>query len=338
MDLATATPRQIDERLAALESEWFGHRATAAARMESFHRAAGDRQDYRGRQRVWRRSDSDVLAAVREKVADPDLPPHVFITIGGTEKVARWITSYDEALAAADVLQGRIDELEGEFARRGGWPRFFQLRSTGGARIHGTRWCSGLHRSDQGDLGWHPELSGKTEAEAVAELGPVMCSKCFRTAPVEWRQDPRKLTADPDRCPGSGEVANDLQTRYHTPRGTCPECGKPVTPTGTGRTPAHKKPKAAAGPVTNPDGSPLRVGGETFKTERSAQIRYTDEAAYVEACNEGWYPHRGRYDGASRDAETILVALAHARGTTVEEQRDALAPKVTAKAKGYRQA
>jgi hypothetical protein len=33
--------------------------------------------------------------------------------------------------------------------------------------------------------GWLPELSGKDEAEAVAQLGPNLCSVCFPSAPVE---------------------------------------------------------------------------------------------------------------------------------------------------------
>jgi hypothetical protein len=33
--------------------------------------------------------------------------------------------------------------------------------------------------------GWLPDLSGKTENEAVAAHGPALCSVCFPTAPVE---------------------------------------------------------------------------------------------------------------------------------------------------------
>ena len=35
--------------------------------------------------------------------------------------------------------------------------------------------------------GWLPKLSGMTEAEAVEEHGPALCSVCFPSAPVEWQ-------------------------------------------------------------------------------------------------------------------------------------------------------
>jgi hypothetical protein len=42
--------------------------------------------------------------------------------------------------------------------------------------------------------GWLPSLSGKTESEAVADLGPTLCSVCYPTAPTEWTEG-KKLTA-----------------------------------------------------------------------------------------------------------------------------------------------
>ena len=38
---------------------------------------------------------------------------------------------------------------------------------------------------DRPEFAWQPQMSGKTETEAVAEYGMIMCTVCFPTAPAD---------------------------------------------------------------------------------------------------------------------------------------------------------
>lgn len=71
-----------------------------------------------------------------------------------------------------------------------GWSRFFLVTSSNG-HVHSSMHCSTCRPTTT--YGWLPELSGSTEAEAVADLGSNLCSVCFPTAPVEHQGG--KLTA-----------------------------------------------------------------------------------------------------------------------------------------------
>lgn len=59
-----------------------------------------------------------------------------------------------------------------------GWTRFFLVK-----HIHNTMHCSSFRWNTR--VGWLPSVSGLTEAEAVAEYGTTLCTKCFTSAPVE---------------------------------------------------------------------------------------------------------------------------------------------------------
>lgn len=70
-----------------------------------------------------------------------------------------------------------------------GWSRFFLVTNTGG-HIHRDMSCSTCFPTTQ--YAWLYELSGLTEAEAVAEYGEILCSVCFPSAPVEWTNGKNK--------------------------------------------------------------------------------------------------------------------------------------------------
>jgi len=91
-------------------------------------------------------------------------------------------------LAELAALRGKVAELiaqsapyEKEFARRGGWSRFFLCLNAEG-HVHSSLACPTLRRDTQ--MAWLPELSGRTEAEMVAEHGDGACTVCFPTAPT----------------------------------------------------------------------------------------------------------------------------------------------------------
>lgn len=104
----------------------------------------------------------------------------------------------------------------------GGWARFFHVQ-----HIHSNMNCSSFRPTTQ--IGWLPQLSGRTEAEAVAEQGEALCTICFPTAPVALTVKP----AEEGVCSGSGKLYDKERLTgrervYYSPSGTCPECGKVV--------------------------------------------------------------------------------------------------------------
>ena len=112
-----------------------------------------------------------------------------------------------------------------------GWQRFFLVTD---GHIHASTQCHTLRITTS--IGWLPDLSGLTEADAVAAHGPLLCTVCFPSAPVEWtvgKQTPR--------CEGSGKYAGSpVRGRYVK----CPECGTLQSRTQYGYVRAHKPAKS----------------------------------------------------------------------------------------------
>jgi hypothetical protein len=76
-------------------------------------------------------------------------------------------------------LKHAISEAEQRYT---GWSRFFLVTSSAG-HVHSSMHCSTCRLTTT--YGWLPELSGQSETEAVAKLGPNLCSVCFPSAPVD---------------------------------------------------------------------------------------------------------------------------------------------------------
>lgn len=245
MNLSTATPVEIDTVIADLSDKAYRQSEIIERKLVHLHYAVGDRQVSRT---GWRLGTREVLEKANSLLAD-ERPGFIKFHGSSNESVREDLAAIDAARAERQRLYDEINRHEDEYRRRP-WNRFFKLRATNNAHIHRTQSCSSLHRSNLGDLGWHPELSGKSDADAVAELGPVMCTKCFPEAPVEWRQDPKDLVApDPDACKGMGEdpvegtvkrISNWSGVKYY---GTCPSCGDVKLLKGGTKLPKHKVPK-----------------------------------------------------------------------------------------------
>ncbi len=100
---------------------------------------------------------------------------------------------YDRDEFAIANLRGQLGgaavivwERQADYA---GWSRFFLVTNVGG-HIHRDMSCSTCFPTTQ--YAWLYELSGLTEAEAVAEYGEILCSVCFPSAPVEWTNGKNK--------------------------------------------------------------------------------------------------------------------------------------------------
>lgn len=116
-----------------------------------------------------------------------------------------------------------------------GWQRFFLVK-----HIHSNRYCSSFR--DTTRVGWLPNVSGLTEAEAVAEHGATLCTICFPSAPVELTTK----QADPNACEGSGqgyskEYKTGREHAYYGAAGYCPVCLRWQSVTKTGAMRKHKK-------------------------------------------------------------------------------------------------
>ena len=121
-------------------------------------------------------------------------------------------------------LHTEIGTLEDEWNRRGRWTRFFLVTA---GHIHRTRSCSTCRITT--DFRWLPNLSGQSDADAVAEHGPLLCTVCFPDAPVEWTAGVNRTHCD-GGIPVEGTITTWTRGRY----GECPTCHDrhPVTMSG----------------------------------------------------------------------------------------------------------
>lgn len=125
---------------------------------------------------------------------------------------AAGVETLTKALAEIASISAEIEETEEPYRRLGGWSRFFLVNNTGG-HIHSSMSCSTCRYDTS--FSWLPELSGLTEAEAVDAYGPILCTVCFPSAPVEWTGGESKaVTAareERDRAKAEREAKKDAK-------------------------------------------------------------------------------------------------------------------------------
>jgi hypothetical protein len=220
---ATAAPREIDTELARLYGEMATARVALSSAWASVHRVAGDKGRYASRSVKVHDLSHEEARTAAELVSD-----------GADWKATEARSALDRldaALAHVRAIRWESAPFEAEFELRR-WTRFFLV--TGG-HIHSSMSCSSCHATTA--FGWLPDLSGKTEADAVAEHGALLCTFCFPSAPVEWTNG-RELEAAAKaaaRCPGTGKYVAGVR-RYVA----CPACGASVARTPNGLVRAHK--------------------------------------------------------------------------------------------------
>jgi hypothetical protein len=200
------TPKETDTALAALWNEMYAVRRRIGQNAATLLSLADAKYYYRGRQRVTDMKLAEAIEIATTHIAqlaeykashiarDGDyvgtdwrewngiVPPY------DADRPAAALVQRDELQAKLAELETRSDELEATYT---GWSRFFLVTSSPG-HVHSSMHCSTCRPTTT--FGWMPELSGKTEAEAVKELGPTLCSVCFPSAPVDWTTG-KKITA-----------------------------------------------------------------------------------------------------------------------------------------------
>lgn len=182
-NLATATPIEIDARLADLYGQ--------ATRLRGDIRMAADTifstTDMRRADDKPRYRDNRTVGTLDEAIAK--IPSLTGYSKSTGERALVRLTEAREALAANRAEQA---PLHAEFTRRGGWTRAFLVLNTGG-HVHSSMDCDTCYqpRIVNGEMrpgtefGWLPQESGKTEAEIVEGAGSDACTRCFPSAPVD---------------------------------------------------------------------------------------------------------------------------------------------------------
>lgn len=232
MDVTTATPVEIDTELARLHGEQQKAKVVMAGARDDLHHYAGDRGRYVTRSRKqYDLTDAQAEAKTREVAQSSDYT--------SSRGATRLIERLDAAHTAITDARAAAAPLNDEYDRRGGWSRFFLVVSSDG-HIHSSMSCTTCTVRTQ--FNWLPTVSGKAEAEAVAEHGPLLCTVCFPTAPVEWTVGKPQ---DDDQCPGSGTWDYPRETArlgyYSGNYGVCQHCGERVTVSKTNKMRKHKK-------------------------------------------------------------------------------------------------
>ena len=213
------TPAEFDEALSKLDARLGVARSRVASASADLARAL----------RV------DVMPVDRLLEASAGVGAHVF----RRERLAELAGEEADARSA-------VRRYDAEFRARGGWSRFFLAQSSNG-HIHSSTRCQTCNRMGKAtSFGWLTDLSGASEAEAVEKCGPLLCTVCFPSAPLEWTNG-REVEAEKRkaaRCEGSGlRVNRDLPHRMGYYSGnwvTCEKCDARPAPTASGKVRAHK--------------------------------------------------------------------------------------------------
>jgi hypothetical protein len=158
LDKLAGDPQAFDTKLAALDGQRQDTKRRITAAEDAAHREAGDKQHYQGRRRVWGMPAETALAAAPKARAQR---APLLAELAG---IAAEITAMNEIYRTAP------------------WTRFFPSITKSNSHIHESLSCRTLHFDTR--MSWAPELSGKTEAQAVADLDEALCSVCFPSAPV----------------------------------------------------------------------------------------------------------------------------------------------------------
>lgn len=224
--LSAMTPGQVDTELADLHTELSTVQHEVSKTIAHVHRLDGQRPPVgseAARRRLpnggWDTDHATALTSLREKYDTGQVK-------AWDEQMVRDALEKVDTLAARQIdLTEKISEREAEYRSRP-WPRFFLVTSSQG-HIHSSMECSTCRPDTK--FGWMPQLSGKSEQDAVAEKGAILCTVCYPSAPTEWTNGARPGQVD-ESCAGSGQkAAEDSVKQFGRAKyGTCPVCSEQI--------------------------------------------------------------------------------------------------------------
>lgn len=198
LDLATATPVQIDTELAKVMKQQVQADNTHLYAIISIHHNAGDRKRYLGNKTFWTMKDAEATSRVQEISATD--------TTYVGKQAAQSLAALNKALDAVGYLDKQAQVFNDEFERRGGWTRAFLATSTKG-HIHSSTACSTCRPSTT--FYFFTDLSGHAESEIVTKAGSDACTVCFPSAPVNDLLRPRSIFSDDEVAAREAKVARE---------------------------------------------------------------------------------------------------------------------------------
>ena len=239
--MSQTTETKINEREAAIDTKIAEtHGAWMAARLESKDvlRSLMSSASWNHR------------TIVRRTNSRANYDTHVYIdgnlVVASFLNLAPYLTQdqIDEANKVAAKVSSAMDAYYAAEAEYEGWSRFFLVPA---GHIHRSMSCSTCNNGRSATtFSWLPQLSGLTEADAVAAHGAWLCTTCFPTAPVEYTNADAlaKEAKKAARCSGSGEAPVEYHATYRN-YGKCSGCDKwETTNDRSGLIRAHKAKEA----------------------------------------------------------------------------------------------
>jgi hypothetical protein len=160
------SPQAFDTQLAALYLELAKAQRNRQVTEDNVHKVAGDRKGYEGKRLVWGRTYAEVATTAKAE---------------GYEDV---LSAVAKAIQEVAKIQVRIQDMD-EVYQAHRWLRYILCLSNNG-HVHNEVGCSTLYFDTP--VEWRPDLSGLDFDGAVAILGPVLCSVCYPSAPVEHKR------------------------------------------------------------------------------------------------------------------------------------------------------
>lgn len=208
--LARMTPEQVDTRIAELDTALVELGGREGRLADLAHYVARDTSVRTfGKRPYWSMSDREAWARVLQMHEAGDETTNRQLAARPT--ASELVAERDAIHQVRGPLTARRGDLQREYFRRP-WPRYFLVTSSAG-HLHSSTQCGSCRRTTT--FGWWVELSGRTEAEAIVELGKradALCSRCFPAAPVASKRtnirktDVEQLSTGPVFTDASGAL------------------------------------------------------------------------------------------------------------------------------------
>lgn len=261
------TPPQVDELFAATWDHRYGLVEKLLGAWDDVHYSVDDRRVSRI---AWRMSDTEAYdAALR--------------LTGEKRRALDDLNRIKESIAELDGTA--LAKLDGEFDRRGGWPRAYLVTD---GHVHSSMHCSTCNNgASRTRFFWMIDYSGRTHAEIVEAAGERACSVCYPDAPVNRGQQviPKSVMLTPEEIERA-RLRGEEEARR-----------------------AEKRARAALNAITQPDGTPLRDEMGPDGKQRGSVIK-TLRTARIELKSECWYQRMWDDDDGAHERNVQHLARA----------------------------
>ena len=180
--MSTDTTTKVTDYVAFDDAQYARHERAGKteARLETVrnrqHTMAGDRRETVGRRYTWRRTAAEIWQTLE-----------VMRDVHHDAAAGAILAQEQELLTELAQVVLEINENEKIYRQpQNRWNRYFRCLNSDGHIHSSLRGCPSVHATTP--MGWNTRLSGQLADVVVKDLGPTLCSICFPTAPVEWRQ------------------------------------------------------------------------------------------------------------------------------------------------------